>query len=724
MSVEAAAFVNSPNHLDASDSPEDQLPISDRICDSVTLFAALWTIACHAAVAAAGSLHDVLLNFGVLIAIGAVILLLIRRRRSTEAPPSPSVPPPDFTTARGSVRNALPVTRVLGTLLGALALFLYAATGDILYLWWASVGALSFALVSGAIAGWQPEPVEPPRQTRCLEAVLWAMGAACTLIVLTFHIVDYDSAFYVSMAVAAADFPGAPLMMDTIHGIEGLGLHMPAYRVHSIEVFNGALSYLAGLPAIVCYQIVTPAVMAFLVPLGFARLFRILTPRHWHWTVLAVLVVLVGAGSTIWWYGNLSIVRIFHGKSVYMSLFLPLAYAYGLRFGSKPTVRHWLLLFAVQIAAIGCTSSALWSVPIAACLAMTCSVRWDRRAIKTLVFGVLASSYVVGTGLTLVGEMKSITALVIPDSSLGADLALAFEKTLGDGSLATAAIAALLLTWVLYRRGPAQRFATVVPFVVLVLVLNPYWSEQVSRHITGPSYWRSMWSLPLPILMALMLTSPLQIERTPLRRKLASVAAALAIVFFVAFVPEFSALSRGNRVRFGGFAEIKAPSEFYVPAAALAQRVPEGSMVVAPQQVALWVPSFHHHPFVTYAREVYLHRIKAELGTEEADHRMLMSDIVSFPWSDTAPRIRKTEGFERRRRQGHPAARFREGLRRYHVRGVCINNRAPFYRAIRDVLQAERFALKWTKSRYQIWILSPDAVAKRPGTTGSLEGHE
>jgi hypothetical protein len=724
MPVGAAAFVHSPNQLDASDSPEDQLPISDRICDCVAIFAALWTIACNAAVATAGSLHNVLLNFGVLTAIGAVILLLIRRRRSTEVPPSPSVSPPDFTTARGSVRGALPVTRILGSLLGAVALLLYAATDDILYLWWASVGVLSFALVSGAIAGRQPEPVEPPRRTRCLETLLWAMGAACTLIVLTFHYADYDSAFYVSMAVAAADSPGAPLMLDTIHGVEGLGLHIPAYRVHSFEIFSGALSHLTGLPAILCYQVVTAAVMAFLVPLGFARLFRLLTPRHWHWAVLAVLVVLVGAGSTTWWYGNFSIVRIFHGKSVYMSFFLPLAYAYGLRFGSKPTGRRWLPLFAVQIAAVGCTSSALWSVPIAACLAMTCSVRWDRSAIRTLVFGVLASSYVVGVGLTLVGDMKSTAALVIPNSSLGTDLALAFERTLGDGSLATAAIAALLLTWVLYRRGPAQRFATVVPLVVLVLVLNPYWSEQVSRHITGPSYWRSMWSLPLPILMALMLTSPLQFGRTPLRRKLASVAAALTIIVFVAFVPEFSALSRDNRVRFGGFTEIKAPIKWYALASALAQSVPEGSMVVAPQMVALWVPSFHHHPFVTYAREVYLHRIVTELGTEEADHRMLMSEVVSLPQRDIELRIRESEGFERRHRQTDLAARFREGLHRYHVRGVCINKRAPLYQAIRDVLQAESFVLIWMKYGYQVWIHSTDAAAKRPGTPRPPAGHE
>jgi len=691
---------------------EDQPPKSERICDSVTLFAAVWTVACHAAVATGGSLHDVLRNFGVAAAIGAAILLLIRRRRSATAPRLPSEPPLDFTAGREPLPHALSVTRGLGALLGALALLLYAATSDILYLWWASVGVLAFALVSGAIASPQPEPVEPPRRSRRLETVLWAMGVACTLILLTFHRANYDSAFYVSMAVAAADSPAAPLMRDTIHGVEGLALHMPAHRVHSFEVFNGALSYLTGLPAIICHHAVTPAVLAFLVPLAFAYLFRLLTPRHWHWTVLAVLALLLGAGSTIWWHRNLSIIQIFNGKSAYMSVFLPLAYAYGLRFGSKPTLRRWIFLFAVQIAAVGCTSSALWSVPIAACLAVTCSVRWDRNAVKTLAFAALASVYVVGVGLTLVGDMASAAARVASDSPPGDRLAFAFEKTFGGGALEIAAAASLLLAWAIYRRGPAQRFATVLPFAVLVLVLNPYWSEQVSRHVTGPSYWRSLWSLPLPILMALMLTAPLQFDRTSLQRKRAAIATALALIAFVAFVPEMRALSPGNGVRFGGL-PLKVPRGKYELARQLSGRVPAGSTVVAPQGIAMWVTSFHHHPFVTYARAAYLRRIKEKWGTEEADRRTLMSEVVSLPMTDIERRIRLGEDFRRRHRSSDPLDAFREGLHRYDVRGVCVNKRAPLYRQIRATLQAQGFALEWRQYGYQIWILSPDTVSER-----------
>jgi hypothetical protein len=693
----------------ARPSPHGRPPISDRLCDLVTVFAATWTVACHAAVATGGSLYSTYLNFGVLTALCAAAWIRLRRHAAGTSPLAAAPVRPNSAIADDAERRALPLAQLMGLLFGVLALLAYALNANILWLWWSCVAVLGFALVSECFAGLQPEPLEAPSWTPRQEAALWAMGAGCALILLTFHRADYDSAFYVSMAVAAADFPAAPLMLDTIHGIAGLGVHMPAHRVHSYEVFNGALSHLTGLPAIVCYHVVTAATAALLVPIAFARLFRILTPRHWLWSVFAVLVVLVGVGSTPWWYANLSVVRIFHGKSVYMSLFLPLAYAYGLRFGAQPTLRRWLLLFAVQIAAVGCSSSALWSVPIAAGLAVLSSVRWDRNVQKTLVFAGLASCYVVGVGTTLIGDLERVAAVVTNDPAPGVDLEFAFDRVLGDGAVRIAALAAALMAWAFRRSGPARRFAILIPLVVFVLVLNPYWSEQVSRYMTGPSYWRVMWSLPVPILIALILTAPLQLDRSSLQRKAAAVVAVLAMLVFVALVPDFSALSRSNRVRIGELGKIKAPFKWYTLASMLVHLAPPKSMVVAPQKAALWVHTFHGHPFVTSSRELYVQRIAAELGIEEADRRLFMSEAVSLPGKDIELRIRETEGYRRRHEVDDPVRRFREGLRRYDVRGVCINAKAPLYAPILKVLQAEAFTLKRWRFGFQIWIRSPES---------------
>ena len=78
------------------------------------------------------------------------------------------------------------------------------------------------------------------------------------------------------------------------------------------------------------------SISAALVPIAFALLFRELTPRHWLGCVVAVVVVLVAAAGPQRAYAQFSLLRIFHGKSVFMSVLLPLVYAYGLRFGREP----------------------------------------------------------------------------------------------------------------------------------------------------------------------------------------------------------------------------------------------------------------------------------------------------------------------------------------------------------------------------------------------------
>lgn len=681
-------------------------PLSSRVCDGAAIGAAVWTLCCHLVVALGGGLRDLVLSFG-----GALLALLAWRlvarraasrkashRVSSEAEPAPPAAAPD-TGARATRGRPF---RLLAIALGVAAVALYGFTGDVILLWCLGVGALATAGLAELRDGRGSPAGEPAVRGRALEAGLWAMSAGCLLVVLLFHRSDFDTPFYVSVAVAAADRPDAPFMVDTIHGVEGLGLHMPAHRVHAWEPFVGALSWLSGLPAMTCYQLVAAGLAALLVPLALARLFRILTPRSWPWSVAATLAVLLGCGGTLWWYANLSFMRLFHGKSVYMSVFLPLAWAYGLRFGAAPSARRWLRLAAVQIAAVGCTSSAIWSVPIAASLAAASAVPATRRGLGTLALAGLSSTYVVGVGLSLVGDLGRVAARAATDTASGELLAFALERMLGTGALALACLAAVFLAWAFQPPGLARRFAIVVPGAVLLLLLNPWWTEWTSRHLTGPSIWRAMWALPVPVLLALVLASP------PARRRGggARLAAVLATAAFVLLVPPFPALSEANNTAFALPGAAKLRSRRYEVAEELVRLAPPRSMVVAPQKVALWIPSFHHHPFVPVARELYLQRIEAELGPEEVTRRMLLAETVSAHETDIEERIKATPGYRQRRRERNDVERFRDGLARYDVSGVCVNKWAPTLKAVRKVLRETGFELRADVRGYEIWIRS------------------
>ena len=56
------------------------------------------------------------------------------------------------------------------------------------------------------------------------------------------------------------------------------------------------------------------------------------------------VLVLVAAGETHRWYGNFSFVRMWQGKAIFLSVFMPLVYAYALRFAVRPNLRDWTML--------------------------------------------------------------------------------------------------------------------------------------------------------------------------------------------------------------------------------------------------------------------------------------------------------------------------------------------------------------------------------------------
>jgi hypothetical protein len=210
-----------------------------------------------------------------------------------------------------------------------------------------------------------PDP--DSRAGRSAEIQLWLLAAAAVVLTLVSHRPDVDDAFYMNAAVSTADAPGQALLsLDGMHGIAGLPLYLPVYRVHSFELLNGALSYLTGIPVIYCFHWLSAAAAALLAPLAWATLFRILTPRQWLASVVTLAVVLIAAGETHRWYGNFAFVRLWQGKAVFLTVgrTADLRVRAALRRASQPA--RLAMLAAAQIAAVGCTSSALWAAPVAA----------------------------------------------------------------------------------------------------------------------------------------------------------------------------------------------------------------------------------------------------------------------------------------------------------------------------------------------------------------------
>jgi hypothetical protein len=122
----------------------------------------------------------------------------------------------------------------------------FAARPDVLRLWWSSVIVLGLAAAVYCLR--ETPQIVAAERGHWSEMLLWMLAAAAVVVTLISHRPDDDDAFYVNVAAAAADAPGRALLSeDTMHGIPGLPLHLPIYRVHSYELFNGAVSYLTGI---------------------------------------------------------------------------------------------------------------------------------------------------------------------------------------------------------------------------------------------------------------------------------------------------------------------------------------------------------------------------------------------------------------------------------------------------------------------------------------------
>src|SRR5262245_16170870 len=337
---------------------------------------------------------------------------------------------------------------------------------DSRFLWWAAVLLLGIGAVMILRAD-QPL-IEPAESSRSSEIWLWLLSAACVVLALVCHRPDADDAFYVNMAVAAAEAPSRALLSgDTLHGVPGLPLYVPVYRVHSYELLNGAVTYLTGWPAMNVFHWLAAGFFALLVPLANAKLFRLLTPRWWVGSVVVVLVVLVSVGETHRWYGNFAFVRMWQGKALLLSIFVPLIYAFGLRSRARPNLRDWILLCAAQVSAVGSRSTALWIAPSVALTALLCGVRLSRAGLSTMLVGALASTYVMGvawlTKLSLAGRFGGMFSGVrgaydLRGGEAWSSMHYALVVALGDSRLLAFGVASVLASWAVAAPGIARRF--------------------------------------------------------------------------------------------------------------------------------------------------------------------------------------------------------------------------------------------------------------------------
>lgn len=695
------------------------VPWSEKLCRGLCLVFALWTIVCNGVVALGGSLFTLMAAeagvFGLAAVAGALLWLRARRK------PEPSSEPPAEPEDRlGEARAPLTADRqaliqklkVLAVGIMALGLIAFPLLSRIVIFWWLGLAALGLGLATLVLEQWRFD-APPARRSRAWEAGLWALAVAAIVFNLFVHRPDSDDALYVNIAASAADHPGQALMdRDMMQGIEGLPFHSPVYLSNSIEPLWGVFSFLTGIRAQLWFHVVHAALGAMFIILAYGVLFRLLLPDRWLAGLIVFLVLLLGAGGPLnHWYGNLAFVRIWQGKCTFLHIFLPLTFAFAMRFGMRPTLYGWFLLAAAQISAVGMSSSALWVEPLAAGTGLLCGALgrgWT--GWKRVLIGCTASFWVIGVGLKLKSLLSQTSENILREGfrlrdydapvkhteivdRTGEALEWAWTNFMGEGMLIYLCLGATLISWTVGRHSLARRFAVLSPLLTLAFVMNPYIEKLVMANLTGPVYHRSSWLLPIPVFMTILFMGALEIDPKQVPRRLVIGFMVVALMGYVSRVSDYTTIERPNYIHYGP-PGVKIYEEMKDTIYQTVDLVPGGSYVIAPTRVSFWFPTFHDPIYPVTVHKLYTYKRSWLISREEARWRGALTEYVAGE----------------RRLEDSPEL-LREGVDFFGIRGVIVDLHNKWLEEVEGILRETGFEPVEPPSgdsRYQLWLRPAD----------------
>ncbi|MFP6641181.1 MAG: DUF6077 domain-containing protein, partial [Myxococcota bacterium] len=677
-----------------------------RGLDAAVLGFAGFTVLCHGAVWLSLGLDDLLGWAGAALVLVVVVFFARRRRTPSRAEAAPQSTPGPADPERVPGGWALQLG-LLG--LAALGVGLHALTGSLMGYWGCAVLASVLALGRDL----RGHPVEPqPGCTRGQRLFLAALCVLCAVAVASAHRGDADDAFYVNLAVWAVDHPDAPLLAgDTLHGLEGIPMSLPVFKLLSYELLQAGIARLTGVPALTVVHVWMPILMALLIPLAWARLAMLLLPRRWLLAVALVVAQLLFLGDGHASIGDFGLLRLQQGKSVLLLIVLPLAASYGLMFGSRPSRKRWLALAAVQIASLGLSTSGLWLAPatafLAVCAALPLSEPMGKTAARALrIAGLALAACVYPLALAIIMRADTLRAfqqavhplpsLAWPGSRL---MEQALAWTAGEGGVASLILFCAVAVLALPGSALFRRYTAIVCASFFLFFFDPLVARFVAHQVTGAdTYFRVFWLVPLPLFVSAVLTAPLSsaAKRTAAGERGLRWATGIAATVLLVILPRTHTLSRANDVRLD-WPGPKVPAEEFAAARRMAAAAGPGEFVLAPPQVARWIPLVQEHPAPVMVREMYLDRLHDRLGSDELEIRLVLSQMAG----GTA----------------HPDGRveiFAEALTRYPLAAVGLSGNALAWPQLRKILLESHLQVSFRDGRYEIWTRSEGLQVPAP----------
>jgi hypothetical protein len=525
--------------------------------------------------------------------------------------------------------------------------------------------------------------LSPPKLTRGQIVVTFAIAICAILWTLSISRSDLDDAMYVATAAYANAHPhAAVLQTDPMFGESNWPLIFPSYRFATYEVLGAAIAHLTGATAMSVMYRVLPVSSAVFVVIATLLLARELSPRAWVSVGIVTFLMVALLGEYPRGQANFAFIRLFQGKAVFVSAMLPALYYLTWRFMRQGRPQEWVLLLFAQFASIGLSNFGMLIAPLAVLTAALAN--WqpgDRACSKRLV-------------LTLATLLIPVPYLATVALQAGSDNVISrmSSETASDvwrsvfGNVQQYLIALLLLGGALLPMNKRTRYRLLVPPLVLLLVLlNPLFSNFISKHITTPPvYWRVTWVFPVMIFIATSLCELVQITVRrfgPRHFEFWILIAAIALGIWSAPLNSFTS---GGSVRWA-FAQDKVDPEDYAVAKAVIEVSNFSCRVLANDEISGMLSEFEIHPRLINVRRLYLELVATRIS--EADYRARVN-LYNFL---TSPDVTNVD-------------QVRQQLHALSVGTVVLSPTDSNYQQRSNTLKQSGFELSRSLGKFEVWI--------------------
>lgn len=423
-------------------------------------------------------------------------------------------------------------------------------------------------------------------------------------------------------AVYFAAHPDAPLDLVYHHISAPFPVEYKLLFPQTIDLFWGFVAWLPGVSVLDADHVLFPALAGFLIPLAWYTVLRRFTRTQAGAVAGASVIVafLCLDGAVHRSFGNLAFVRIWQGKAVLLSIFIPVFTAFSWDFFERPHLKRALRLALLGVVATGLSSTALPLVSLLALVlglaAFLSAPSWARLRTTVAYGSTQAFLVAVGVGLALWIEPSEVGYLGnSPDFSHAFSTQFGYVYTSPTSPTTVLMVASLAVALALVDR-PARRFIAWWVLGMVGLVLNPLVMSLIAEHLTSYNiYWRLFYAAPFPLVLGVATgqTAERWLGRLSWGMPLGALALVALVCGMTVLRPSSSVY---GKLRFDPGAH-KVPERVAEDVAAILSEAPAGPML-APLPYRTAIPLYDaDHSFPT-VRFFFVWQAALALGQAEA----------------------------------------------------------------------------------------------------------